>query len=251
MPKSNSIQAVFFLIRQQTVVQLPEIHKALGPVSHGTVCRKLAQTDVQSSYSHRGRYYTLKELANFDANGIWTYGDIRFSKHGPLTTTLIALVDQSEAGLYARDLQQMVKLDVLSSLSRLVHAGRIARTKIAERYLYVSKNRSRRRIQLRHRTMPSEVLSPAFECAREEWLEVLDERQRRLYAGLESLRTGIGGDQKVATQLGMARATVAKGRKQLLSGEFEKDRVRKPGGGRKPVEKKLRDPNHYSANHRL
>ena len=36
----------------------------------------------------------------------------------------------------------------------------------------------------------------------------------------------------------MAPATVAKGRKQLLSGDLETDRVRKPGGGRKPLEKK-------------
>ncbi len=68
-------------------------------------------------------------------------------------------------------------------------------------------------------------------------VSVLDERQRRLYAGLESLRHGHGGDLRVAAQLGMAPATVAKGRKQLLSGDSETDRVRKLGGGRKPLEK--------------
>ena len=67
---------------------------------------------------------------------------------------------------------------------------------------------------------------------------MLDERQRRLYAGLESLRHGRGGDSRVAAQLGMAPATVAKGRQQLLSGDYEAERTRKPGGGRKALEKK-------------
>ena len=58
---------------------------------------------------------------------------------------------------------------------------------------------------------------------------------------LESLRHGHGGDLRVAAaQLGMTPATVTKGRKQLLSGDFETDRVRKPGGGRKPLEKSAR-----------
>jgi len=39
----------------------------------------------------------------------------------------------------------------------------------------------------------------------------------------------------------MARSTVPHGRKQLMSGEFEKDRIRKPGGGRKSIEKNSRN----------
>jgi hypothetical protein len=49
---------------------------------------------------------------------------------------------------------------------------------------------------------------------------------------------GFGGDQWIADLLGMHPKTVARGRRELLSGEVEVGRVRKPGGGRKPVEKK-------------
>ena len=67
---------------------------------------------------------------------------------------------------------------------------------------------------------------------------LLDEQQRRLYAGLESLKFGRGGDQKLAELLQLDAHTVARGRQQLLAQEVEWERVRKPGGGRLPAEKK-------------
>ena len=68
---------------------------------------------------------------------------------------------------------------------------------------------------------------------------LLDERQRRLYAGLESLKCGWGGDARIAGLLGIDPGTVARGRKQLLTQDIERVRVRRPGGGRPPLEKKL------------
>ena len=67
---------------------------------------------------------------------------------------------------------------------------------------------------------------------------LLDERQRRLFAGLESLRFGHGGDRTVADALGLSSATVASGRKQLIAGGFDPHRIRQAGGGRKAIEKK-------------
>jgi hypothetical protein len=65
---------------------------------------------------------------------------------------------------------------------------------------------------------------------------VLDEQQRRLYAGLASLQ--LGGDRQIADLLHLDPHTVAKGRRQLLAQDIEVDRVRRVGGGRKPVGKK-------------
>lgn len=67
---------------------------------------------------------------------------------------------------------------------------------------------------------------------------LLDEKQRRLYAGLEALKTGRGGDARIAELLGLDVGTVARGRGELLARDVEVDRVRRAGGGRKPVEKK-------------
>lgn len=73
------------------------------------------------------------------------------------------------------------------------------------------------------------------------FFSLLDERQRRLYAGLESQKFGHGGDRKIAELLGLDVHTVAKGRREVLAGkEVDPDRVRRQGGGRKAVEKKRR-----------
>jgi len=68
---------------------------------------------------------------------------------------------------------------------------------------------------------------------------LLDEQQRRLFAGLESIRLGHGGDRILAEFLGQDPHTVARGREQLLDHNVTTGRTRRSGGGRKPVEKKL------------
>ena len=67
---------------------------------------------------------------------------------------------------------------------------------------------------------------------------LLDEQQRRLYAGLESLKLGRGGDRQLADFLDLDPHTVARGRQQLLAQDVAVDRARKAGAGRKLVDKK-------------
>jgi len=70
------------------------------------------------------------------------------------------------------------------------------------------------------------------------FFSLLDERQRRLFAGMESMKLGRGGDRILAEWTGLSRQTIARGRRELRERDLELDRVRRPGGGRPPVEKK-------------
>jgi hypothetical protein len=88
--------------------------------------------------------------------------------------------------------------------------------------------------------MGSEVLFQEGKTLVELFVSLLDEKQQRLYAGLESIKLGHGGDKKIARLFGLDMHTVAKGRKELWSGKIETDRVRRVGGGRKMLEKKRR-----------
>ena len=83
-------------------------------------------------------------------------------------------------------------------------------------------------------------LPPELKAAIILFYSLLDEQQRRLYAGLESLKLGHGGDRQLADFFDLDPHTVARGRKQLLAQDVEVDRARKAGGGRKRVEKKRR-----------
>jgi hypothetical protein len=82
----------------------------------------------------------------------------------------------------------------------------------------------------------SDQVSDELRAAIVLFASVLDEQQRRLYAGLASLQ--LGGDRQIADLLHLDPHTVAKGRRQLLAQDIEVGRVRRVGGGRKPVEKK-------------
>ncbi|MGH8526722.1 MAG: hypothetical protein ACREXY_21680, partial [Gammaproteobacteria bacterium] len=57
------------------------------------------------------------------------------------------------------------------------------------------------------------------------FFSTLDERQRRLYAGLESLRLGHGGDSRIAELTGVDVHTIAKGRTELLQRDVQVDRI--------------------------
>jgi len=64
----------------------------------------------------------------------------------------------------------------------------------------------------------------------------LDERRRRLWAGAEAVSHGRGGQAAVVRATGMSATTVAKGMREIASGEtLERGRVRKAGGGRRPL----------------
>lgn len=68
----------------------------------------------------------------------------------------------------------------------------------------------------------------------------LDERSRRLFAGVLARQRGHGGIRQVAEITGLNRMTIRRGLRESERGQAESfDRVRRPGGGRKRVEKKL------------
>lgn len=67
----------------------------------------------------------------------------------------------------------------------------------------------------------------------------LDERSRRLFAGIVARQRGRGGIQQAVEITGLSRMTIRRGMRESEYGQEESsDRVRRPGGGRKRVEKK-------------
>jgi hypothetical protein len=67
----------------------------------------------------------------------------------------------------------------------------------------------------------------------------LDEKQKRLFAGWEANQRSHGGQKLVAKILGLSTRTVRRGQQELKQVQIASG-VRKPGGGRKQVEKKSR-----------
>ena len=67
-------------LRRHKIADLPELKRALGSDTDLTVFRKLKQLDYLASYTHRGRFYTLTDIARFDDEGLWSHEAVWFSR---------------------------------------------------------------------------------------------------------------------------------------------------------------------------
>ena len=237
------------LLLRHRIATLGELKQALGTSVDITVFRKLKPLDYLTSYSHRGRYYTLREIAPFDDKGLWSHTDVWFSRFGTLLATAEMFVNRSPRGYFADELARALHVAVQDALHQLAQQDRVSRQIVSGRYLYTAVDRTLQRGQLLTRraveSVPTVLDASALDASPEElkaaillFYSLLDEQQRRLYAGLESLKLGRGGDRQLADFLDLDPHTVARGRQQLLAQDVAVDRARRTGGGRKPVEKK-------------
>jgi hypothetical protein len=251
-PQQYDPESLNTLLRQRKIATIDDLKVALGTSADATVFRKLAELEYRTSYSHRGRYYTLEETARFDELGLWSFRQVWFSRFGTLVSTVEALVEASEAGYDAAELEGVLHVESKAALLALVRADRLARQRVGCRYVYLSPETPVRRAQLGARTVYDaeasrlglgaglRVLPEELKAAIVLFYSLLDEHLRRLYAGLEAMKVGHGGDTQIAELLGIDPGTVARGRHELLSGDVEHWRVRRPGGGRPSTRKASR-----------
>jgi hypothetical protein len=236
-------------LSRRLIASFEELKGAIGSPATSTVSRKLRELDYLSSYSHRGSYYTLPSIPKFDERGLWQHLSVGFSKHGNLIATCEVLVERSEVGMSAGQLDELLGVECKRALNQLYHDGKVTRRKFDGVYVYLAKDSNRRRSQeIAHSTQTTTnnlgicagANADEVRAAIILFFSVLDEKQRRLFAGLESLKRGYGGDLFVSEWLDLDPHTVAKGRRELLDGDGEvrSQRVRRKGGGRKSVEKK-------------
>jgi len=248
-PPSFDPQTVRRYLRRHRIADLPALKQALGTQADLTVFRKLQPLGSLSSYTHRGRFYTLHEIARFDDDGLWSHEAVWFSRHGTLVHTLEAWITRASQGWFADELADRLHVDVQDPLHDLVRQGRLRRADVAGRFLYTAADARHSKDQIRARrtahAVPLVADATALAVSPDElkaaillFYSMLDEQQRRLFAGLESIKWGRGGDTLLATFLNLDPHTVARGRQQLLDHDVVPERIRRAGAGRTPVEKK-------------
>src|ERR1700688_2736277 len=230
------------------IATLPELKDVLGTTANLTVFRKLKPLDYLTSYTHRGRHHALRESARLDNDGLWSHEGVWFSRHGTLVATIESFVHQSPGGCFADELADTLHAEVQDPLHDLVRAGRLRRSEVAGRFLYTSADIRQARDQFRTRqtaqSVPLVADASALQVSPDElkaaillFYSLLDEQQRRLFAGLESIKLGHGGDSILAEFLGLDPHTGARGRQQLLEQSVTSGRRRRSAGGRTRVKK--------------
>ena len=173
---SASEKVLLRLFRRDRVAEIETLFSVLETRSRMSVFRRLKQLDYRSSFTHNGCYYTLVDIARFDADGIWFHRGVGFSDAGTLKATVVDLVQGAAAGLRHQELRGRVRVRVHNTLLELVRSKRIQRESVCSKYLYLSVDADRAAQQLarRHEQMAEET-TRSFEPPPSLVIEVLSE----------------------------------------------------------------------------
>ena len=236
-------------LQRYKIATMEVLKKVLGTDVRMTVFRKLKELSFRTSYSHRGKFYALGETIRFEAEGLWSSGSVWFSSDGTLLETARTFVHQSEAGYSVKELQGRLHVSVKEPLGHLFKGKEIERKKVSGVYVYFATDSAVRAKQMMLRRESEEegayrsgkvgetLLFHELKATIVLFASLLNEKQKRLYAGLESLKLGHGGDKIIAELLGLNGHTVGKGRQELLERDVAIERVRRKGGGRSSIKK--------------
>lgn len=237
-------------LEQYKIATMEDLKKVLGTGVRMTVFRKLRELPLRTSYSHRGKYYALEKTIKFDDLGLWSSKSVWFSSYGTLLETTKVYVMKSEMGYSVIELDDILHVSVKESLINLFKRKCLWRKRVAGVYVYFSKSPDvqtkqviRRREYLYEQSyklgkVEDGLLQHELKAAIVLFSSLLNEKQKRLYSGLESIKIGYGGDQIISKLLGIDCHTVARGRKEIMDYDLEVERVRKKGGGRSTIKKK-------------
>lgn len=239
MPNTKILKKTFLT---KKVLSLTEIKKTIGSSSRITALRKCKRLEVVSSYSHAGSYYTLPNIPEYDQNGIWSCNSIWFSSKKTLLETICCLIMKSEDGYFSHELDKLVHVRTGDALTKLFKNKRLERSRISTRYLYTWSSHTSAQLKKRKSKLSVKVVygyeSKDRITSLKLFISILNEKQKRLFLGFESLKHGVGGDYAIAALTGVNRDTIRKGRKELEAENISAERVRGIGGGRKGLKKK-------------
>ena len=136
--------------RGSPVLTLEQIGHKLH-ASRSTVVRRLKEHGYYSSYNQSGEFLTIKEVADFDSEGLWIWKAARFSRHGNLKQTVQHFVQTSERGMTHEELATLLGVRVHNPLLKLVSERTIRREKLGPTFVYLSRSPSARKEQIRRR----------------------------------------------------------------------------------------------------
>ena len=116
---------------------------------------------------------------------------------------------------------------------------KIRREQIAKKYIYLSVKEGDMQFDLRKQdtiknNMFAKDVSDEYLTL---FMSLLNEKQKRLFAGYESIKIGYRGDKIISQKTGLNIKTVSRGRKEMLSEDIDIEKIRKAGAGRPSLKK--------------
>jgi len=157
---NRSPEQLLKLFKNKDAVTFPDLQEALNNASRPTTFRYLRQVPYLRSYNHNGRYYTHRDTTLFDRFGLYSQGDIYFSREGSLGNTLKYLIRKSESGWTHRELWDLLRIRVQVPLLEAVRQEKIQREKVEGFYLYIHLDPTigKRQLQTRQQRIASQKI---------------------------------------------------------------------------------------------
>jgi hypothetical protein len=134
---TEAVERLKTLFEQQPCWMIDPLSRQMD-YSVASTRRFLSQTGYFSSFTHNGRWYTLRWIPRFSREGLWFYHDIGFSRAGSLTRTLVALIEASRGGMSAEQLGQKLRCRCHSVLIGLCRRGLIQRQRLRRAHIYLA-----------------------------------------------------------------------------------------------------------------
>lgn len=119
--------------------------------SYMSIFRRKKDLGYITSYNRYGSGLTLGTIPTFNEFGIWGNRNFLFSKWGDVKRTIIGVVDDSPSGLYAGDLQAILRIRVNNHLSECVMKNLLYRSHNFGHPIYFSAHLETRKIQSEQR----------------------------------------------------------------------------------------------------
>ena len=138
------------VFRSARVLTLDELVHRLS-VSRRTVFRRLSAHGYFGSYNASGRFLTIREVANFDTRGLWSFKGARFSRYGNLRETVVHFVGSSASGMTHEEISDLLGVRVHNTLRALAHEGAISRDQLGGVFVYLNASTRVRQAQVKGR----------------------------------------------------------------------------------------------------
>ena len=151
-----------------------------------SVRRGLKQIGYFRSYTHNGKWYTLRDSPQFNREGLWHHQNIGFSKYGSLIATIVHLVARSPSGLSARDLGQKLEHSCHAVLTNLYKSRVLDRVQVAGEFRYLAPEEQTNRRQREQATLAPPT-SPATSLSTQAAVWVLVEHIKNSALSFEQL----------------------------------------------------------------
>jgi len=135
--KSAPQKGLLELFDKNKCMTIQELSKSLD-YSMISIRRFMKDIGYYSSFTHNSKWYTLLSIPSFNEDGLWFYRSIGFSMHGNLNQTIVHFINNSERGLTAKDLQDILFVPSHPVLTLMYKKEQIDRFRTTKGFVYLS-----------------------------------------------------------------------------------------------------------------